>query len=358
METVKRKVIALGSGPDGCLYYRIYIPRRHSKLFELDVDWRLRYADIHNRKRKPHTIDDFNDAEAVIFQRAESYEELAMIRLLKARGKKVIYEVDDALNLIDRDDAWKGHYNDTFVRLYEKIIRECDLVIVSTDYIRKTLLPWNKNVITVENRVDTDDYFEVPKKKSTKLRILLAGSVVQNQDSGDYAGLIDWIVSRPDMQLVVFGWLPKEHRKTEFRSYEKNFEHLDKYERIELHHGVQIADYFGKIQELNCDVCIVPRRDNDFNRGKSPIKFWEASMAGMATVAQSFKTADGPYDIEKAQGAPILLAQDEDGFKRNIEALLDEEYREKVARDSKEWVIKNRNAKDTNWDLAVSSVLC
>ena len=319
----------------------------------MDCDWRLSYAG--NKTRKRHSEKEINEADVFQFQRSETLAENAMISLLKAKGKKIIYDVDDALLSLDPDDPWNKVYDDFFKHKFKTILAKADAVTVSTENIKKELSPYHGNIIVVPNRVDPGVYDDL-KKPHGKLRILLAGSVLQNKDASEVMDLLRWITEQEDMQLVAFGWLPPKHRKIGDMDYSKAFEHFDDFKNIEFHEGVQIGDYFRALCALNCDICLIPRKDNFFNKGKSPIKYLEGTLAGMAVIAQSFSDFDSPYDREKAQGAPIILASNSEDFKRQIIKFKDDKIRLKSVKENKKWVVKNRHAKNSNFDSVVDSL--
>lgn len=76
---------------------------------------------------------------------------------------------------------------------------------------------------------------------------------------------------------------------------------------------------------LNMDIAIAPLVDNEFNRGKSNIKWQEATRAGSAFVASNI----GPYRFLK-DGTAILVDNDSDSWYSALKSLVDDKDKRKA----------------------------
>lgn len=97
---------------------------------------------------------------------------------------------------------------------------------------------------------------------------------------------------------------------------------------------------------MDADINLCPLIDNDFNRCKSAIKWYEASVLRRpeATLAANVP----PYSDEIVDGETGLLYNDERDFVQKLEALItNKELRMTLANNAKKWVIANRSAEKT-----------
>jgi hypothetical protein len=60
--------------------------------------------------------------------------------------------------------------------------------------------------------------------------------------------------------------------------------------KIEFHNWVKIMDFPRKLASLNANLFVAPLTDNNFNRGKSNIKFTEGCCLGVPTICQDIVT--------------------------------------------------------------------
>lgn len=91
------------------------------------------------------------------------------------------------------------------------------------------------------------------------------------------------------------------------------------------------------------DISLAPLADNHFNRCRSAIKWYEASVSKRpaATLAQN----TGPYKAEIEHGKTGMLFDNPTDFVENLSKLIvDREFRREIASNAKDWVRENRDA--------------
>ena len=83
-----RKIVFLPGAYDGCYYYRGYLPAVYGETAAI-----LDFAE-HNWNTK--TMHDLAmSADVVVFQRPNDINRVELMKLLKLKGKKIVFENDD-----------------------------------------------------------------------------------------------------------------------------------------------------------------------------------------------------------------------------------------------------------------------
>ena len=104
-----------------------------------------------------------------------------------------------------------------------------------------------------------------------------------------------------------------------------------------------MAEYFEKLNDLELDLMLIPRRETYFNKCKSNLKLLEAGALEIPVIASSFPDKDSPYDKD-LNGENGFLAKDEAEFRLYTEKLInDKELRRKVGKNAREYVYENYN---------------
>jgi hypothetical protein len=104
--------------------------------------------------------------------------------------------------------------------------------------------------------------------------------------------------------------------------------------RYEFHPGVAFPEHARKICDLALDIGIAPLADNQFNRNKSCIKYYEYAMSGAVTVASHVL----PYSAE----VPITAKNNRDSWKLKLEMALQAD-RTSLSREHRDWILTHRN---------------
>ena len=275
---------------------------------------------------------DARDYNLIILNRVCGSPAPAIIELInrcKVRGVIVIFSTDGLVT----DHATEGYlgifkylsksqlYN--FHRGVDEsrnILRLCDAAIATTNYLRKCILPFNKNVYVLENALND--------KQVKKADRLLAGieekkkrqEIVIGYFSGwphdhdfDFATVSDALrkvlQKYHNARLRIVGFLDIGE---EFRGLEDRVEQVD-FVPFEVLPAL-IADV---------DINIAPLADNPHKRSKSAIKFLEAGILGVPTVAANLD----PYNEIIVHGEDGLLCSNEDDWFSNLSALIEEPHR-------------------------------
>lgn len=328
------KVYYVGSNYDGCYYVRCLLPQRENgwdgqiKSFLITPD----SPDLMFQKAM--------EADVVVFHRPDQKMKVEAMKLLKEAGKKVVFDNDDTyLPNSGVQTTMFGNKRKILDSISNNIIEAvevADLVTASTEFLAEEYKPHNKNVVTLKNCIDPEDWAEPKRSDSSKIRVGLIGSVT-SADYTEIKPILKFISESPNHQLVVFGLPPKGEKTKVLQEILK--EHIDFWEslNIEWQPLVNIQEYKYILNELRLDLALIPRTDNYFNKCKSNLKFLEMAMCEVPCATSTFK--DSPYENDPVVKCETL------GDWMDVINLPKEDLR-KLGKTAKEFVLKEYNIQD------------
>jgi len=265
------------------------------------------------------------------FNRPIQKEQYEAALLLKEAGKKIVMDNDDTyksdagvpVQMFGKDREKLDFALTSLDQKLKEFAKIADMVTVSTEFLKKEYEEVNKNVVVLPNCVDPFDWDEPEKNDTGKVRILITGSVASNKDYENIIPLLEKLKERKDVQLILQA-LPadKEELKQSREVYKPEIDFWKQYD-VEWYPFMSLPEYLNFIPTLKADIMLIPRHDNYFNRCKSNLKFLEASMAKMATVAQSFPDGLSPYEVDKEDTKHLMLATTPQDWIDKVEKLLD-----------------------------------
>lgn len=294
------RIAFLPGAYDGCYYYRGYLPAVYGGMTaDLNFSSERSNERVHEMAMK---------ADVVVFQRPNDRTRVELMRLLKKKGKKIVFENDDTylpdkgvpLNMLGSDKQ-----RELAIQLQKNLDEACslaDLCIVSTEKLAEEWRQKHNNVIVLRNTIDPLDEWE-RERGNGKFRIGLIGSVSSNEDYVHIKEQLTELAHRDDITFVVLGHFknPKLHR-----GFEKDESFWANLPNVEWHEFVPVMKYYEKVASMKLDIAIIPRRASYFNECKSDIKFLEMSLLRIPVIAQDFKGS--PY---RQHAEYLTLATDE-----------------------------------------------
>lgn len=200
-------------------------------------------------------------------------------------GKTAIYEMDDDLlspSIVARihETSWEDGRSDEQLEQERQdriwTLQQCDGVTVSTQRLATIVRQFtDKPVIVVPNAIDLKWFREVihaTRRTIPGLTIGWAGGRRPDADVDLMAQAWGKIARRyPDVRFVVQGYQP-----------EVIAEHVPE-DRIVRIPWLPLQEYPSGLRQV--DIACAPLSDTPFNRSKSPIKCFEAAVAGAVVVA-------------------------------------------------------------------------
>lgn len=340
------KALFLGIGQSSVLWYRCALPATH-----LGADWCGVVGKppglqvLTGLVRGDTTIPHWEDYEVVVLQEPFGRAWLEQINALKARGIKVIYEVDDYLHGVGKQTAhdFSKEYSKERLLAFEMCMRACDGMIVSTNYIARRYAKFNRKIYVCRNGLDVARY-QLTRPERKTVNIGWAGA------TGHLESVIPWInaclpvmIERPDTCFVAIGQpgLAQPVNKilgSETRALGIPFAPLECYPAA----------------MCMIDIALAPAGGSSWYRGKSDLRWLEASALGIAVIA------DPHVYPEIEHGVTGFHASSSEQVTELVRELVgDPELRRQVGEQAREHVHQERSSEIAamQWSEVLTAVV-
>lgn len=308
----------------------------------------------------------YSEYDAVVVKAVDSeMGAAAACFFAKHFGKRLILDLDDNYIEVRPDQPGYADYHAGSQKraIHQALLSQVDGLIVSTkpladfyaDRVRK-VYGQDIPVFVAPNFTDPNDWPE-PKRPRRKV-IGYAGSITHNADLATVMPTLARMMrSHGDWHFEVLGGVRSEDIPTVF----KDFDELT-IRRVHIKNGTPSwKGYPELLRDQRWNVGIAPLVDDEFNRGKSHIKWMEYSMCGIATLASEVY----PYS-EPINGTPTvehgrtgLLFKDSKGFEQHLCSLMEDgKMRDEMAREARAAVIGSWGPADHSeeWHKAIETV--
>lgn len=340
------EALFLGIGKSSVLWYRCALPAIH-----LGADWCGIRGTPPNVQvmtglvRGDTVLPNYGDYKIVVLQEPYGKSWLRKIHELRAAGIKVLYEVDDYLHGVAKQqhhDFAKG-YGKEQLRDLEMCMRACDGMIVSTEYIARRYARYNKHIYVCRNGIDLSRYALTRPERST-VNIGWAGA------TGHTSAIIPWINAilpvlheRPDTCFVAIGspglaQPVNEILKSDNRAIGIPFAPLECYPAA----------------MCMLDIALAPSTDTTWYRGKSDLRWLEAAALGVPIVA------DPVVYPEIEHGVTGFHAKNENEAQELVRELVeDDELRRRVGQQAHDYVVEHRSSETAamQWHEVLGAVV-
>ena len=277
-----------------------------------------------------------DEADIIIIQAVHKYKTLGMLdAAIDKCGKKVISEFDDYFYAIPADHTAKAFFpNSDMEDIQLKQVLISQALIVSTPYLKWLLKDWGrqKQIFVVPNAIDFDIWGKLRRKKHEGIRIGWSGGMQHNRDLYGLRTIIPTICKKyKGVRFVVWGGHPDV--------FAGKYEKLKKY--CEFPKWEPIDRYPKRLASLGLDIMISPLTDSLLNRGKSNLKWLEASALKIPFVGSPIE----PYKVSIRHGENGFLAKSEqDWIDALSELIKDPQKRKSMANTAHEEVRRLYNA--------------
>lgn len=318
-----KRVIFLGLGTSAVCYYRCMLP-----AMAMGADWcgiyneppKLVFATgmVRNREtgnydtRVPDLLSD--DYDIIILQQASGPKWVKLVDELRERGKIVLYEIDDYLHGIksEPDHHAREYFDTNKLGNIEWVIKHCDGLICSTQYIADQYRHFNKNVYVCRNGIDLKRYdLRRPKRKT--VNIGWAGA------TGHFEAVRPWFQQIGSIMRIRERVCFVSIGRADFAA---GFSQVFGPERAIGTPWAQIEQYPGAMTMM--DIAIAPARDSTWWRGKSDLRWLEASALGIPVIAEPRNYPDiehgetGYKAHSPMEAAEIMLRLVDDSTERRM----------------------------------------
>lgn len=271
-------------------------------------------------------------------QRIASTEE--MLNAFKDGGAKIVYDTDDAQDIIPEHTLNKRLWVKDVLKSFEILLKNADLITTTTPTLAEYLRTKTDRPIKVlPNCMDISEFTE--REHFDRLRIGMAGSVSHIKDILIPLDAIRELQKKYDFQFFIFGFsklsLDKFIQRCENEKAVKILKELKK-KLKGLDYcwlpPVKTNEYAERLSRLGFDIGICPLEDTQFNQKKSCIKFYEYSLVGTCVIASDVLPYKGELKDEWLAG---------DWYSKLEELILNKDLREQRQREQKEWVLDHRD---------------
>lgn len=281
-----------------------------------------------------------NASHIIIYRSPISPELLRLCHLAKEYGKPVFFDIDDlvfdtvytdqlsytqGLNSVE-----KGNY-DAGVRNYGYMLENCDGAITSTNQLQEELYKYQSKVLLNRNLASDDliaissQYIKDYSQTSDIVKIgYFSGSISHNENFELIKPAIKQLLTKySNVQLHIVGILDIPEDMKPFEN------------QIVTHDYVDWDKLPALISEV--DINLAPLVDSIFNRAKSEIKWIEAALVKVPTVASKI----GAFSDVVIDGETGLLATDDQWFDKLEALVLSPDLRQKLAESAYRAVLEN-----------------
>jgi glycosyltransferase involved in cell wall biosynthesis len=349
----------------GVGYYRVIKPAQYlSKFYDVDV-----YGEnIKTLGKTPEEmwINIYSKYDVVIVKAVDN-EIAAGMMMFYARhfNKHVILDLDDNYIEVRKDQpASQVYYPGSQKRsIFQALLSLVDGLIVSTqplaDFYKdriKKIYGDDLPVFVAPNCADPDDW-KLPTRWRKKV-IGYAGSITHNSDLALVMPSIAKLMKEnKDWYLELLGCIKSEQIPEAFKDFDE-----DTFRRVQIKNGTSSwKGYPALLCKQRWTVGLAPLIDDEFNRGKSHIKWMEYALAGIPTLASKVYPYSEPIlgtDVIK-HGETGLLFEDSASFEQHLCSLMnDAKLRTKIVESARSFIQQNWSYKDHigKWHTAIETI--
>jgi glycosyltransferase involved in cell wall biosynthesis len=322
------RTIFVGNGKSGVAWYRCALPAMY-----LDVDWvgaagapgDLRFVTgLTEHQLAPA---DLLDYDVVVLQQPSTPAWCELIGKLQAAGVTVLFEIDDYIQVIHKlpDHPQARHFGPEVVHWYEECMRAADGVICSTEWLAERYRRFNPRVWVCRNGLDLGRY-DLTRPRRPGVAIGWAGG------AGHLHGALPWL---KEVAVVM-----EERPETRFVSvgtqYANSFS-----ERFGPARGLSVGwaplDSYPASMTM-FDIAIAPAGKTHFFRGKSDLRWLEASALSIPVVADARVYTDIEHGVTGFHAHTAAEVRD------TLRMLVDDaDLRERVGADARAHVREHRD---------------
>lgn len=213
-------------------------------------------------------------ADVAIFQRPAMPEHFGMLALAKNMGIKTVVDFDDDNLSVPKDNPTYPQYAGMPVKeAILNLARHCDVLQVSTKFLKDKYGIYNKNTHIIPNALDDDQIKTrptIPGPRENKL--LWRGNQSQMRNLGTVSpSLVAFAQKHPEFKLVFFGHEP--------------FEITERVPNHEIIPPMSLVDYFVTLPRIKAKLLFYPLHNQDHSQARSHISWLEATYASTPILA-------------------------------------------------------------------------
>jgi glycosyltransferase involved in cell wall biosynthesis len=269
------RTIFVGRGVTSICWYRCALP-----AMALGMEWVGLRNDppqteiVTGMTERPFALEHLFDYEVVVLQQPASPSWHRLIRRLQAAGIAVLFEIDDYIHAVRKmaTHEARSHFGKEMLRHAEASMRMADGVICSTDYLARRYGRFNPRTFVCRNGLDLRRY-DLERPTRDGVVIGWAGGTGHIAAMQPWlSGVRDVMAARPETRFVTIG-----------QDFAGDFAEEFGAERCLSVPFTQLETYPAAMTMF--DVALAPSAQNNLFRGKSDLRWLEASALGIPLVA-------------------------------------------------------------------------
>ena len=336
-----KKGIVMLSDNDGCGFWRMRLPAK----FMPGDGW---FADITSAAVK---YDRLLEYDTIFVQRFHEWDAFYVLERLKKAGKRIIYDIDDDLFSIPRENPAANFIRKDQQFAALETMKLADVVIAATPVLKERLeqdLGLKGKVVVVPNALDLEGMTPTALCGSPDgvRRIFWQGGTTHAEDWSVCLSAIEKVMSEEaDVRLTLLGFLPPMVMDmVQRRGW---------FGRVEHSGFSEPETYYQMVKHVRAEVGIAPLIDNRFNQGKSELKFLENTVIGMPTVASRV----APYENAiKGHKNGILVSSPEGWHEALMMLLSDAQKRKFMLAEARKLLVERYDIRKVALEWA--AILC
>ena len=262
------------------------------------------------------------------------------------KGKKFIFETDDLIfhekyaeyiHALDEMSAEQVELYHDGLRRFNKTMQLCDYAICSTEYLKSELESYGKIVYINLNAV-SDEMVRLAKNALANKNTKEKNKVTIGYFSGTKTHNLDFKVAEDtlirilkefeNVELVIGGFLDLSDKFSQF---------TERIIRLPFMDWRELPKYI-----VNIDINISPLENTPFCNAKSDLKFFEAALLKVPTIASNVggnKSQIRPFENG------LLVSTSEEWYDALKLLITDKELRTKIGKNAESDILKNRTTK-------------
>ncbi|MCJ7770412.1 glycosyltransferase family 4 protein [Candidatus Bathyarchaeota archaeon] len=266
-----------------------------------------------------------NPPNVAIFGRISTPQIYLLQKLLRSKGVKIVYDMDDALFL--PTSSFLGVRVRPGLFCLEDMIRDADFVTVNGHYLLDFAKPFNGNATIIHDPVDTELFHPSERKQSKKVTIGWEGSASSHY--GNLAMLVKplkMLSEDYDICFKIVSYLGDMRVKQLFRELEDSLE-VD----YGLERWVPLREYSELLSDF--DIMVAPLMNSTWYEGKSAFRVGIGMAMGIPVVASP--VGEQRYVVK--HGTNGYLAKNEEEFYMYLRNLIKNcELRREIGKKGRE----------------------
>lgn len=250
-------------------------------------------------------------ADVVVWQTLDFPHSYELWESMKMRHQKpFLMEIDDYFMDVPPTNEAHDQYRPGTMRSQVALeqMRHSDAIVVSTPYLKELYKDYHDRIYVVPNSIDFSEWKGLETKRHDRLRIGWIGGGTHSADLEMVQPVIDELTQKyKDVWFYCIHGCPQVYKTMPKVYWTKRWAKINLYPKF-------MASY-------KFDIGIAPLEDNNFNRGKSNLRYLEYSALKLPSVSSPLP--DFVRSIE--QGKTGFLASDLEAWKQHLEELIQNE---------------------------------